>query len=70
MPVVMIEAGKTVTIVKITGSEKVRQHLSELGFVTGEDITVINNIGGNIILKVKDARIALDQDMARKIIVA
>lgn len=70
MPVIMIETGNTVKIVRISGTEKVRQHLSELGFVTGEDITVINNIKGNLILKVKDARIALDNDMARRIIVA
>ncbi|MCR4600765.1 MAG: ferrous iron transport protein A [Clostridia bacterium] len=70
MPVVMIEAGNTVKIVRISGSEKVRQHLSELGFVLGEEITVVNNIRGNLILKVKDARIALDNDMARRIIVA
>ncbi|MCR5666904.1 MAG: ferrous iron transport protein A [Eubacterium sp.] len=69
MPVTMIEAGKTVTIVRITGTDEVRVHLSELGFVVGESITVISNAKGNLILQVKDGRIAVDESMARRIMV-
>ena len=70
MPVTMAKAGETVIINRITGSDEVRQHLSELGFVVGEKITVVSNNGGNVILQVKDARIALDAKMANRVIVA
>ncbi|MCR5153824.1 MAG: ferrous iron transport protein A [Lachnospiraceae bacterium] len=69
MPVTMIENGKTVTIVRISGSEEVRQHLFEIGFVVGEPVTIVNNINGNLILKVKDARVALDRKLAQKVMV-
>ena len=46
-----------------------RQHLAELGFVVGEQITVVSEIGGNMILSVKDSRIALDKTMAMRIMV-
>lgn len=70
MPVTMMEKGKIVTVVRISGDEKIRQHLSELGFVVGEQILVVNNINKNLILQVKGARIAVDESMARRIIVA
>ena len=47
-----------------------RQHLAELGFVVGETVTVVNEISGNLILQVKEARIALDKTLAMRIIVA
>ena len=61
MPLTMSKAGDTVTIQKITGKDEVRQHLAELGFVVGETITVVNEISGNLIIQVKEARIALDK---------
>ena len=64
MPLTMTKAGDTVTIRKITGKDEVRQHLAELGFVVGETVT------GNLILQVKEARIALDKTLAMRIIVA
>ena len=70
MPLTMAKAGETVTIQKITGKDEVRLHLAELGFVVGETITVVNEISGNLILQVKDARIALDKTMAMRIMVA
>ena len=66
MPLTMSKAGDTVTIRKITGKDEVRQHLAELGFVVGETVTVVNEI----ILQVKEARIALDKTLAMRIIVA
>ena len=57
-------------IKKITGKDEVRQHLAELGFVVGETVTVVNEISGNLILQVKEARIALDKTLAMRIIVA
>lgn len=70
MPVTMANAGQTVIINRIMGTDDVRQHLAELGFVVGEKITVVSNNGGNVILQVKDARIALDRKMATRVIVA
>lgn len=70
MPLTMAKAGDVVTIRKITGKDEVRQHLAELGFVVGESITVVNVLGGNLILQVKESRIALDQTLARRILVA
>ena len=69
MPVTMADPGATVTIVRITGDDKVRAHLHELGFIENDEITVVNKIGGNMILKVKESRIALDMSMARRIMV-
>ncbi len=69
MPLSMVKAGETVTIRKITGKDEVRQHLAELGFVVDSDVTVVSEIGGNLILQVKDSRIALDRGMANRVMV-
>ena len=70
MPLTMAKTGDTVTIRKITGRDEVRQHLAELGFVVGEAVTVVNVLGGNLILQVKESRIALDKTLAMRILVA
>lgn len=67
MPISMSDIGSQVTIKKISGSDEVRQHLATLGFVVGEDVVVINKNGGNMILNVKDSRIALDKSLANRI---
>lgn len=69
MPLGMANTGETNTIQKITGKDEVRQHLATLGFVVGEQVTVVNELGGNMILSVKDSRIALDKTMAMRIMV-
>lgn len=69
MPLTMVRPGETVTIRKITGKDEVRQHLTELGFVIEEGVTVVSEIGGNLILQVKDSRIALDHTLANRIMV-
>ena len=69
MPLSMAKTGETVTIRKITGKDEVRQHLAELGFVVDSDVTVVSEIGGNLIVQVKDSRIALDKTMANRIMV-
>ena len=68
MPVAMAKPGETVTIKKITGKDDVRQHLAELGFVVDTEVTVINEVAGNLILQVKNSRIALDKGMASRIL--
>lgn len=69
MPITMTRPGETVTIRKITGKDEVRRHLAELGFVVDSDVTVISEIAGNLILQVKNSRIALDKTMANRILV-
>ncbi len=67
MPLTMAKQGETVTIRKITGKDEVRQHLAELGFVVDGEVTVVSELGGSLILQVKDSRIALDRSMANRI---
>ncbi len=69
MPLSMAKTGEMVTIRRITGRDDVRQHLAELGFVADATITVINEIAGNLILQVKNSRIALDRAMASRIMI-
>ena len=69
MPLTMAKTGETVTIRKITGKDEIRQHLAELGFVVDSDVTVVSEITGNLILQVKDSRIALDKTMANRIMI-
>lgn len=54
---------------KITGKDEIRQHLAELGFVVESEVTVVNEIAGNLILQVKESRIALDKTMANRIMI-
>ena len=69
MPLTMAKTGETVTIRKISGKDEVRQHLAELGCVVDSDVTVVSEIGGSLIVQVKDSRIALDKTMANRIMV-
>ena len=69
MPLTMAKTGETVTIRKITGKDEVRQHLAELGFVVDSTVTVVSEIAGNLILQVKDSRIAVDRTMANRIMI-
>ena len=69
MPVAMANIGDVNIIRKITGQDEVRKHLAELGFVVGEPISVVSELGGSLILSVKDNRIALNRDMAMRVIV-
>lgn len=66
----MAKQGDTVTIRRITGRDEVRQHLAELGFVVDSTVTVISEMGGSLILQVRESRIALDKSMANRIIIA
>lgn len=69
MPMTMANVGDINIIRKITGKDEVRQHLAELGFVVGAEVTVVSELGGNMILNVKDSRVALDKTMAMRIMV-
>jgi len=65
----MAKAGDTVTIRKITGKDEVRLHLAELGFVVDSQVTIVNEIAGNLIVQVKESRLALDKTMANRIMI-
>lgn len=69
MPLSMANVGESGIIKRITGRDEVRQHLSELGFVEGAEVTVISELGGNPILSIKESRVALDRTMANRIMV-
>ena len=69
MPLTLAKQGELVTIRKITGKDEIRQHLAELGFVMDAAVTVVSEMGGNLIVQVKNSRIALDRSMAGRIMV-
>ncbi|MGI6218083.1 MAG: FeoA family protein [Coriobacteriales bacterium] len=69
MPLSMVDANETVTITRISGTDSTRLHLAELGFVVGSKIGVVQTIGGNIIVKVKESRVALGKDLAMHVFV-
>ena len=69
MPVTMATMGEVNKIVKVGGNEETRRFLENLGFVAGTEITVVSSIGGNLIVNVKDSRIAVNEDMARHIVI-
>lgn len=65
----MAKIGESNMIKKIGGREDTKKFLENLGFVTGGKVTVISEISGNMILKVKDSRVALSKDMTNKILI-
>ena len=69
MPLTMVPTGDPNVIKKIGGKEETRRFLENLGFVTGGMVTVVSEIGGNMIVNVKDSRVAIGKDMANKILV-
>ena len=69
MPLTMARVGERNAIKKVGGQAETRQHLENLGFVPGAPITVITEIGGNVIVNVRESRIAISREMANKILV-
>lgn len=69
MPLILAPQGKNMTVVKVSGDSKVSRHLENLGIVSGADITLLSLSNGNMIVRVKDTRLALDRNVARSIIV-
>lgn len=69
MPLNLAAAGETITVKRIRGKDDTRRFLSNLGFVEGGSVTVISEMGENLIVNVKDTRIALSRDMASRIMV-
>ena len=69
MPLTMINLGETVRIQKITGKDDVRLHLENLGLAVGQEVTLVSEIAGNVILNIKDSRVALEKSIANRILV-
>ena len=69
MPLTLADIGAEQLIRKVGGSPEVRKHLEDLGFVAGGSATVVSALGGNVIVKVKESRVAISEEMARKIMV-
>ena len=67
MPLLMANAGEESIIKKIGGLPEMKKHLSDLGFVVGSTVTVVTSMAGNVIVNVKDTRVALAKEMAQKI---
>ena len=69
MPLMFAQVGEENIIKKIGGSPEVKQHLENLGFVVGGTVMVITSLDGNVIVNVKEARVAISEEMARKIMI-
>ncbi len=69
MPLTFADIGEENIIKKIGGKPETKKHLENLGFVAGGSVSVINTIGGNLIVKVKESRVAISQEMAQKIMI-
>ena len=69
MPLTMADVGEPITIKRVGGREETRKFLENLGFVTGGTVTLISQVGGNVIVNVKDSRVAIGKDMANKLMV-
>ena len=69
MPLTFVKAGAKRTIKKISGKDDARRFLQSLGFVEGAEVTVISDISGNLIVNVKESRVAISKEMACKIMV-
>ena len=69
MPLAFADAGEVNIIKKIGGKPEVKQHLENLGYVVGGTVSIVSSIGGNLIVNVKDSRVAISREMASKIMV-
>lgn len=69
MPLTFANVGEENMIKKVGGNPETRKFLENLGFVAGAGVTVINEIGGNVIVSVKDSRVAVSKEMASKIMI-
>lgn len=69
MPLCFANIGETNIIRKIGGSPEVKKHLENLGFVVGGNVQIVSSLNGNVIVNVKEARVAVSEEMARKILV-
>lgn len=69
IPLIVADIGTEYIIKKIGGNPEIKKHLENLGFVVGGTVTVVNSMGGNLIVNVKESRVAISREMAQKIMV-
>ena len=69
MPLALANIGEENLIHKVGGSPGMKKHLEDLGFTAGGTVTVVASLGGNIIVKIKESRVAISEEMARKIMI-
>jgi ferrous iron transport protein A len=69
MPLTLLKAGEEKSIKRVGGKEETRQFLAKLGFIPGSHVTVVAEIGGNVIVNVKESRVAVSREMAARIMV-
>lgn len=69
MPLALVDAGEENIVKKVGGNPEVKQHLENLGFVVGAAVTVITSMGGNVIVNIKESRVAISSEMAMKIMI-
>lgn len=69
LPLTFANVGEENIIKRVGGSPEVKKHLENLGFVAGGSVTVVNTVGGNLIVNVKEARVAISKEMAQKIMI-
>ena len=69
MPLVLADMGEEAVIKRVGGSPEMKKHLEDMGFVAGGVVTVLNTIGGNLIVKIKESRVAISKEMSGKIMI-
>lgn len=69
IPLSLCKTGEVNKVIKVSGTDEVKSHLNDLGFVEGTEVSIINELAGNIIVSVKDSRVAIDRGLANKIMV-
>jgi ferrous iron transport protein A len=69
MPLSLLKSGESGTVKRITGKDDTKRFLENLGFTVGASVSVVSEIGGNMVLRIRDTRIALDRNMARRIVI-
>jgi ferrous iron transport protein A len=69
IPLTYADPGEANVILKISGKPEIKKHLEDMGFVTGALITVVSAVNGNLIVNVKDTKVALDKELANRIMI-
>ena len=69
MPLILADPGEEAIIKKVGGSPEMKKHLEDMGFTVGGAVTVMNTIGGSLIVKIKESRVAVSREMAQKIMI-
>lgn len=68
LPLAMVGEGQTVAVARVRGAQDLRQHMSEMGFVQGAEVKVVSRVNGDVVVSVKGATLALNRDMAMRIV--